>query len=152
MCVKWLLTKSLDSAHPLQIQWYIWYDMRGLLGQSEHTWTFWAICLDTFTFWGHVHEVWWLQRYRYWDIYDTDGIWWYKWDMMIHMRYRSLGPVWIHIEALGRVLGRIVLWGLDLCMHIYDEICEIWDGISPSICCSSGAWWFPDCPSVKIRI
>ena len=60
-------------------------------------------------------------RYRWykWDMMihmrynDTDEIWWYIWDMMIHMRYRPLGSVWVHIEVLGRVLGHLVLTGPD---------------------------------------
>ena len=38
---------------------------------------------------------------------DTYGIWWYRWNE------RPLRPVWVHTEALGRVSGRFVLWGLD---------------------------------------
>ena len=32
---------------------------------------------------------------------------------MIQMRYRPLGPVCVHTEALGRVLGCLVLLGPD---------------------------------------
>ena len=32
---------------------------------------------------------------------------------MIHMWFRPLGPVWVHTEALGHVLGCLVFWGPD---------------------------------------
>ena len=91
-----------------------------------------------------------LSRYR-----DTDNTRWIQ-------RYR-----WDEIEAFGarlsthREFGPCV-WALlpfgGLCMQYDDyrdtnvQIHEIWDEISPSIRCSSGAWWFPDCPSVEVRI
>jgi len=94
-----------------------------------------------------------IQWYRYGiqiSYWDTE-IQWYRYEIQtvdIQMRYRPLGPVWVHTEALGRVLGRFCPLGTRLCMHSYDEI---WDSISLSIRCSSGAWRYPDSTSLPVR-
>ena len=110
--------------------------MRGLWGPSEHTKRLWAVCLSAFTFWGHMHVVWWLQRYRYWDTDDVDEIYAFGAHLSIHKDFGSCA--WAFCPL-----------GTSLCMHIYDEI---WDNISSSIHCSSEAWWFPDCPSVEFWV
>ena len=79
---------------------------------------------------------------RYWntnDTYDTYEI-------------QTFGARLIHIEALGRVLGRFCPLGTRLCMHRYDEI---WDGISLSIRVAPGrdvTQIVRHCPSVEVRI
>ena len=41
----------------------------------------------------------------------------------------------------------------DQFMHQrYDEIYEIWNDISPSTSCSSGACWFPDCLAIEVWV
>jgi len=94
-----------------------------------------------------------IQWYRYGiqiSYWDTE-IQWYRYEIQtveIQMRYRHLGPVLVHTEALGCVLGRFCPLGTRLCMHSYDEI---WDSISLSIRCSSGAWRYPDSTSLPVR-
>ena len=53
-------------------------EMRGFWGPSEHTQRLWAVCLGAFAFWGLMHAVWWLQRYRWFpDCPSVEvRIWW----------------------------------------------------------------------------
>ena len=68
-----------------------------------------------------------IQWYRYGiqiSYWDTE-IQWYRYEIQtvdIQMRYRPLGLVWVHTEALGRVFRRFCPLGTRLCMHRYDEI------------------------------
>ena len=114
-----LFLKSLDSTLLLQIQWYRW-DVIEAFG----------VYLNTHkVFWGHMHMVWWLQRYIY-EIQTDIEI------HMIHMRYKPLGLVWVHTEVLDLVLWRFCPLGTRLCMHKYEEI---WGGIFLSIRVVSGS-------------
>ena len=128
------------------------------LGRVFGRFCLWGICMRYDYYSVTVIEIQWyryglqtvieIQWYRdgiqisYWDA----EIQWYRYE--IQMRYRPLGPVWVHIEALGRVLGRFCPLGTRLCMHRYNEI---WDSISLSIRCSSGAWRYPDSASLPVR-
>ena len=49
---------------------------------------------------GHMHAVWWLQRYR-----------WYGWDMMIQMRWEAFRARMSTHKGFGCVLGRLIIWG-----------------------------------------
>ena len=106
MCIKGCLQKSLDSTLPLQIQWNKWYEMRGLWARLN-THRGFGTCVWALLPLGGIYmrmmitEIQ-ILRYR-----------WYRWDMIIQMRYKPLGLVWVHTEDLGRVLGRLVLWGQD---------------------------------------
>ena len=109
---------------------------------------------DTYMGYRSVIEI---QRYRYGiqiSYWDTE-IQWYRYEIQtveIQMRYRSLGPVWVHTKALGRVLRRFCPLGTRLCMHRYDEI---WDSISLFIRVALGrdvTQIVRHCPSVEVRI
>ena len=94
----------------------------------------------------HRWDTYQLLRYRDTVIqqWDTDS-----WDIdEIH----AFGAVWVHIEALGRVLGRFCPLGIRLCMHRYDEI---WDNISLSIRVAPGrdvTQIVRHCPPVEVRM
>ena len=132
------------------------------LGRVFGRFCLWGICMRYDYYSVTVIEIQWyryglqtvieIQWYRdgiqisYWDA----EIQWYRYE--IQMRYRPLGPVWVHTEALGRVLGRFCPLGTRLCMHRYDEI---WDSISLSIRVAPGrdvTQIVRHCPSVEVQI
>ena len=166
--VLWLFFKSLNSIIPSRYSDI--NDMRWeTFGAPLNTHRGFGPCVWALLRLGHMHAVWLLQWYIYWDtviqIWATDSYWdtviqisywdtkiqWYRYEIQtveIQMRYRPLGPVWVHTEALGRVLGRFCPLGTRLCLHSYDEI---WDCISLSIRCSSRAWRYPNSTSLSVR-
>ena len=178
--------KSWDSTLPFQIQWYRWYDMGGLRKP-------WGVIREVRALivrrplgpvWTHIealgrvfgHFCLWgiYMRYDYYSVTFIEIQWyryglqtvieiqWYIYEIQTvieiqrysdtDMRYRWDTGLWAPSEYTQRlccrVLGRFCPLGTSLCMYRYDEI---WDSISLSIRCSSGAWCYPDSTSLPVR-
>ena len=98
--------KSLDNPFPsnivIQMIWDEYNDT------DDMRWEAFGVCLNTHR--GFGPYVWVLLPFRgicmqYDDYRDTDIE-----IQMIHMWFRPLGPVWVHTETLGHVLGCLVFW------------------------------------------